>query len=166
MLKRTLVISFAVAVLVLLCSVSVVGQDQKFAIKAAKGGTMEVELGRLAISRAHDPAVKSFGERMVADHTEAGNKLKAMAKRKGMRLSAALDTAQQSEMRKLIKLRGVEFDRAYMEMMVADHEADVAEFEKQANSGNDRDFKAFAAEALPTLKLHLELARETAAKVR
>jgi putative membrane protein len=103
---------------------------------------------------------------MITDHTESGNKLKALAKRKGMRLSAALDAAQQAEMRKLSKLRGAAFDRAYMEMMVSDHEKDVSEFEKQADSGNDRDFKAFAVEVLPTLKLHLELARETAAKVR
>jgi putative membrane protein len=166
MLKRTLIISVAVAVLVLLCSVSVVGQDQKFAIKAAKGGTMEVELGRLATIKAHDAAVKSFGRRMITDHTESGNKLKELAKRKGMRLSAVMDAAQHAEMKRLSKLRGVQFDRAYMEMMVADHEKDVSEFEKQANSGNDRDFKAFAAEVLPTLKLHLELARETAAKLK
>ena len=166
MLKRTLIISAGVAVLVLLCSVSVVGQDQKFAIKAAKGGTMEVELGRLATIKAHNAAVKSFGRRMITDHTESGNKLKELAKRKGMRLSAAMDVAQHAEMKRLSKLRGVQFDRAYMEMMVADHEKDVSEFEKQANSGNDRDFKAFAAEVLPTLKLHLELARETAAKLK
>jgi putative membrane protein len=83
-----------------------------------------------------------------------------------MRLSAVMDAAQHAEMKRLSKLRGVQFDRAYMEMMVADHEKDVSEFEKQANSGNDRDFKAFAAEVLPTLKLHLELARETAAKLK
>ena len=166
MLKRILVISIAVTVLVLLCSVSVVGQDRKFAIKAAKGGTMEVELGRLATIKAHDPAVKSFGRRMMNDHKESGNKLKALAKRKGMPLSAAMDAAQHAEMKRLSKLKGAQFDRAYMEMMVADHEEDVSEFEKQANSGNDRDFKAFAAEVLPTLKLHLELARETAAKLK
>lgn len=166
MSKRRLIISVAVAILVVLCSVSVVGQDQKFAIKAAKGGTMEVELGRLATIRAHDPAVKSFGRRMVTDHTESGNKLKALAKRKGMRLSATMDAAQHAEMKRLSKLKGAQFDRTYMELMVADHEKDVSEFEKQANAGNDRDFKAFAAEVLPTLKLHLELARETAAKLK
>ena len=149
-----------------ICAQPIVAQDQEFADKAAKGGAMEVELGRMAATKAQNAAVKSFGRRMVTDHTKAGNKLKALAKRKGLSLSTEMDTTQREEVQRLSQLKGAEFDRAYMEMMVSDHEKDVAEFEMQANSGTDKDLKMFAAQTLPTLKVHLQLAKDTAAKVK
>jgi putative membrane protein len=53
-----------------------------------------------------------------------------------------------------------------MEMMVSDHEKDVAEFETESKSGTDSDVRTFAARTLPTLKIHLRLARTTAQKVK
>ena len=44
------------------------------------------------------------------------------------------------------KLSGAEFDRAYMDEMVADHKKDVAEFSKESTSGKDSDLKGFAAQ--------------------
>jgi putative membrane protein len=46
-----------------------------------------------------------------------------------------------------------------MQHMVADHEKDVAEFEKASTSAQDSDVKAWAAKTLPTLREHLEQAR-------
>ncbi|HKP45387.1 MAG TPA: DUF4142 domain-containing protein [Pyrinomonadaceae bacterium] len=140
--------------------------DEDFATNAAKGGQMEVELGRLAMRHGRNRAVRSFGRRMVTDHTRAGNQLKALARRKGVTLPSAMDAEGQAEMDRLSKLRGAEFDRAYMELMVSDHEKDVGEFETEASSGADADFKAFAAKTLPTLRTHLKLAQSTAAKVK
>jgi putative membrane protein len=53
-----------------------------------------------------------------------------------------------------------------MQDMVKDHREDIAEFQKEANSGDDSDVKAFAAKTLPTLQEHLKLAQETDAKVK
>jgi len=56
-------------------------------------------------------------------------------------------------------MSGAEFDRAYMNMMVSDHNKDVAEFEKESTKGGDPDLKAFAAKTLPTLKEHQQMAK-------
>ena len=64
------------------------------------------------------------------------------------------------------KLSGAEFDRAYMDEMVADHKKDVAEFRKQSMSGKDSDLKAFAGKTLPTLEDHLKMAQSTDATVK
>ncbi|MDQ1640346.1 MAG: putative rane protein [Pyrinomonadaceae bacterium] len=140
--------------------------DEDFVTNAAKGGKMEVDLGRLALKRARSLAVKRFGQRMVTDHTRAGNELKRLAMRKKIALPMAMDPEGHAEMDRLAKLRGAEFDRAYMDLMVSDHEKDVGEFQNEADNGADVDIKAFAARTLPTLKTHLSLARSTAAKVK
>ena len=68
-------------------------------------------------------------------------------------------------MDKLAQLSGADFDKEYMSAMVKDHEEDVKDFETQANGGSDPDIKNFAAKTLPTLKNHLQMARDTANKV-
>jgi len=140
--------------------------DDDFVMKAANGGKMEVELGRLAAKKARNGAVKSFGRRMVVDHTKAGNKLKILASRKHITLPSDLDAEGHEAMQRLSALSGSEFDRAYMEMMVNDHDKDVAEFETESKSSSDADVKAFAARTLPTLRIHLRLARAAAQKVK
>src|SRR4051812_10606067 len=49
--------------------------DKKFVENAAKGGMMEVAMGRTAAQRGQNNDVKQFGARMVADHTKANNEL-------------------------------------------------------------------------------------------
>ena len=135
--------------------------DAKFAINAAKGGMMEVEMGRMAAEKATSPDVKQFGQRMVDDHSKANDELKAIASGKGMTLPAAVDAAGKAKMDKMSKLTGAAFDRAYMADMVKDHKKDVAEFRKEAKSGKDPDIKGFASKTLPTLEEHLKMAQDT-----
>jgi len=139
--------------------------DQKFALEAAQGGMMEVELGRLATQKAASQAVKDFGQRMVTDHGKANTQLMQIASQKGISLPKALPANMKQERDKLAGLSGAEFDRMYMSHMVKDHEKDVKKFEMEAEKGNDPALRSFAQETLPTLRQHLELARSVAAQV-
>jgi len=49
--------------------------DQNFVDRAALGTGTEVELGRLARSRAVSPAVRAFANRIITDHTQAHARL-------------------------------------------------------------------------------------------
>ncbi len=51
-------------------------------------------------------------------------------------------------------------------VLVVAHEKDVAEFQKQADNGTDADLKKFAAETLPTLKMHLEMIKAISGKIK
>jgi putative membrane protein len=135
--------------------------DEDFAVKAATDGKMEVELGRLASRKARSAAVKTFGRRMTSDHTVAGNKLKAIARRKRITLPADLDADQKAELDRFSQMTRNEFDKAYMQKMVSDHESAVSEFKAGAGSGSDRQLRSFAATTLPTLRTHLRTARQT-----
>ena len=59
----------------------------------------------------------------------------------------------------LKKKTGKEFDRAYMGMMVTDHNEDVNKFQVTSNNAADADVKAFATKTLPVLRGHLDSAK-------
>jgi putative membrane protein len=130
-----------------------------FAMKAAAGGMFEVEASKMAVQKATAANVKSFAEKLVADHTKANDELKALASKKSITLPSMVSKKHQDKLDKLAKLSGTEFDEEYMEMMDADHEKDVRLFEKASNSDDiDAEVKAFAAKTLPTLRMHAEMA--------
>jgi len=135
--------------------------DKAFVEKAAIGGLAEVEMGKLAQQKGTTDPVRQFGTRMADDHSKANDALKQVASTKGITLPSDLDAKHKDKMAKLQKLSGAQFDRAYMDDMVADHKEDVAEFQKQAKSGGDADIKGFASKTLPTLQEHLLLAQST-----
>ena len=143
-----------------------VGATSNFVTKAAVGGIAEVRLGQLAILKASNGEVKSFGQQMADDHGKANTELTDLAKMKGMTLPTDIDAKHQATYDRLSKLSGAEFDRAYMQAMVADHSEDVEEFRREAKSGSDPDLKAWAAKVLPTLEHHLQMAESTNAKVK
>jgi putative membrane protein len=142
-------------------SANLSSDDKDFITKAAQGGQEEVALGQLAQQNGSSDAVKSFGERMANDHQQANDKLKQIAQEKGVTLDENMPSDAQKDRDSLSKKKGADFDKAYMAMMVKDHEKDVKDFQKEADKGQDPDVKAFASQTLPTLQDHLNLAKQT-----
>ena len=58
--------------------------DTGFVKQAAEGGMMEVAKGKLAAQKGAHDAVKQFGQKMVDDHTKAGDELKSIASGKNI----------------------------------------------------------------------------------
>jgi len=139
--------------------------DMSFATKAAEGGLAEVQLGKLAADKASNPDVKAFGQQMVDDHSKANDQLKAVAQKDNMTLPTSPNAKQQAMYQKLSGLSGAAFDKAYVMDMVKDHEEDVKEFQKEANSGKNGDVKSFAAETLPVIQGHLSKIKSIQAKM-
>jgi putative membrane protein len=133
--------------------------DRKFIEKAAMGGVVEVEMGKLAQQKASSDQVKQFGARMVQDHGKANDELKQLAQSKGVAVPAAPATTHHGEVDKLSKLSGAQFDREFMSHMLSDHRKTVADFKKASESAKDSEVKAFAGKTLPTLQDHLSQAQ-------
>jgi putative membrane protein len=140
-------------------------EDKEFVVSAGMGGLAEVQMGNLALQKASNVDVKAFAQRMVSDHSKANAELAQLATTKGLALATELADAHESAFEHLNGLSGAEFDKAYMQHMVADHEKDVAAFDKASTSATDTDLKAWAGKTLPTLKEHLEQAKTTARKL-
>jgi putative membrane protein len=139
--------------------------DQHFITEAARGGMAEVRLGELAMEKGQSEAVKRFGDHMVQDHSVANDQLTQIAARKDVPMPMGVGPKHRAVIDHLSGLSGAEFDRAYMHAMVMDHMEDVADFQKEARMGGDRDVRLWAAKTLPTLRHHLMMAQDTARRV-
>lgn len=140
-------------------------KSEAFAMKAAKGGMMEVELGRWAREHAISQAVKDFGAMMVADHTKANDALKSICTSKNMSMPGMSDGDEKKHMDAMMAKKGKDFDKAYVDMMVDDHKMDVAEFEDASKNLADAELKNFAATTLPVLQKHYAAIKAIKAKM-
>ncbi len=140
--------------------------DKKFMHEAAIGDAAEIELGQMAQQQASDPQVKSFGRRMVKDHSQADDLLKNVAASQHVSLPTDLDPKHNDVKQSLSKLSGPAFDRAYMQMMVIEHTQDVSKFRQEASQAHDPAVKNFAAQSVPILESHLNEAKQIAAKLK
>jgi len=132
--------------------------DVDFVTKATQAGIAEVAAGKVAESNGQSASVKTFGKRMVADHSKAGDELKKVADKNGITVPTEPSSDQQQTGKRLEGLKGTEFDKAYADQMVKDHEDAVTLFTNEASSGSNADLKAFAKKTLPTLQQHLKMA--------
>ena len=133
--------------------------DQKFVNDAAVGGLFEVDAGKLA-EKSANAQVKQFGARMVHDHSAADSKLKQLATSQGATVPSALDQDHQQKLDQLSSLKGTEFDRTYMQMMVTDHDQDAQDFGKAAQDLDNPQLKRFAAQTLKVVETHDKMAHQ------
>ncbi|MFN2542165.1 MAG: DUF4142 domain-containing protein [Chthoniobacterales bacterium] len=129
-------------------------KDKAFMKNAAKGGMMEVAMGKMAEQNGQSQDVKAFGKRMVADHSKANNELMALAEKRGVKLPTEKPAEKWTS------------DKNYIDAMVKDHEKDLAEFQDEASKGNDPDLKKFADRTAKIVQKHLDLAKETQGKLQ
>ena len=117
--------------------------DKKFVKKAYKGGMEEVANGKWQRRKPRTTPPRNVAERMITDHSKVNEKL---IKSRRKKISTSRRSGQDGNM------SGDNFDKEYLTMLKADHEKDIAEFEKEANDtkpGEDRDVPAFAKENTP-----------------
>ena len=129
-------------------------------------GLAEVEHGRLATLHASSPEVKRFAQKMVEDHSKAGDELKRLASQKNVDIETDFEDQHTATQDKLAQLQGAAFDSAYMAHMVTAHLKAVALFQQEAKGGQDPEIKAWAAKTLPMLQEHLKVASSINATVK
>jgi putative membrane protein len=133
-------------------------KDVNFIQTAASHGAQEVANGKMAESKAKSAEVKSLAARIAADHTRLNSELTALTSKKGVTFNTSGVKAQ--------NLGTGDFDQLYVKYLEEIHKADIAEFQRAAKSADDKDLRAFASKALPTLRQHLAMAEGAGKKAR
>ena len=135
-------------------SSSVSEKDKTFMKKAAKGGMMEVAMGKTAEQNAQSEDVKSFGEANGHRSQQGERRTEIDRRAKGCKRPTKEHTGKWSS------------DKAYIDAMVKDHEKDLAEFQEEAKTGSDPEVKKFAEDTAKVVQEHLDLAKETQSKLQ
>lgn len=177
---KTLIILFAFAFVLASCGTNSKQEDSKeiaeeqneerfdnnsemedvsdFAVKAAEGGLLEVELAQLALTKGTSARVKEFAQSMITDHGKANEELKSLAQSKNITLPTTMSEDSREHYNKLSEKTGTDFDKAYSEFMVKDHKEDLNMFRKAAEKAEDPDLKSWASSKVPVLEHHLSMA--------
>jgi len=137
--------------------------DQAFVSKALEGGAAEVQLGQLAQEKAQSDDVKQFGKKMVADHTQMGEKwLKPVAKQMGVSEPKGPSKKDKKLIEKLQGLSGQQFDTEYIQAMLKDHKEDLKDFKNEAQMAQDPNVKQIATQGSNIIQQHLQLIEQIA----
>jgi putative membrane protein len=163
---KSIAIYFGYALLGIVSATAASTSDQIFVNEAARGGKMEVELGKLAQKNGSNPEVKAFGTQMITDHTRLNNELDSVAKAGGLSVPTDLNSQQKAEFQDLSKAFDKSFDRRYADLMVKDHTDDLAAFQKAETDTKDKQLKKAIADAIPVIQHHLHMAKSMADKVK
>ena len=177
MMRRAL-LAGAVALAVPLLSVSPVlnpaalaapaASTESFVQTVAMSDMFEVQSGKLAADQAGNAKVKSFGQKMVDDHTKTTNELTQLIKDENITvdLPTALDRDHQAKLDDLKGLSADAFDRAYIPTQVSAHGKAVDLFQGYADGGENADLKQWAQKTLPALKGHLDEAKQLSSDIK
>jgi putative membrane protein len=110
--------------------------SREFINQMAIAGMAEVQLGKLATERGADSGVKSYGQMMVKDHSQANAELLKIASQMKVQPPTELDQKHRDTANRLSKLTGAEFDREYAAAMVQGHQEVAAMLRSRAGDTN------------------------------
>ena len=136
--------------------------DRTFVQQLAIGNAAEIEFGKLAQQKTSGEPIKNFAQTMVNDHQEAGRRLADLANAAGLQLPSGLDDEHRALREHLEQVSGTAFDVAYAQAQLQDHQRTLQLLEYEIGSGQDEALRRFAAESLPQIRKHLEMAQNIA----
>lgn len=136
-------------------------EDVSLMNNLAQANIAEIEASRLALEKSRSDQVRNFAQQMLDQHTAALRELQTLAQNKGITLPDETDLQHKSRAMALRMLSGNTFDSQYLKRVgISDHQRTIELLQKAQDSGKDPDFKAMAAQMLPTVQGHLKMARQ------
>ena len=139
--------------------------DPQIAEIVVVANQVDIDAGRLAMSKSRSKDVKAFAQEMVRDHgavnksaTALVHKLKVIPKVSDT--SQSLKKGGDDNLANLKKLKGVEFNRAYIDHEVTYHEAVIDAIDKTLiPNANNAELKALLEKSRPAFVEHLDHAK-------
>lgn len=134
--------------------------DKVFLKKAMQGSMAEIQLGQLALTKSSNDQVKQFAQKMIDDHGKLNDQAKPVAMQNNVPVPAGPSKKDKAVMAKLQTMSGAAFDKAYIQDMVKDHQADDKDFKTEAMSGQNSSIKDLASQGEPIIASHLQMVQQ------
>jgi len=132
---------------------------QTFLTIASEEQQVAIALGQLAAQRAKNERVKEFGSKMVEDHKKVRREAEELASKHKVPLPTKLTPEDKKKVDELSQLSGNEFDRAYMNFALHNHETTLEEFQHHIDTMRYPDLREWFTSTMPVLKAHRDQAR-------
>jgi putative membrane protein len=139
---------------------------QEFVAKAISCDIAEIKLSEYAFKNAEDKDVKEFARKMVDEHTKHRDAMMERAKNLKIAVVGGAGREAQEKLLELSRLKGREFDRAYMRTMTENHEKALRMCQTWARKVDNKEFGEFLDKSALTVKEHLEEARRIADRLK
>jgi putative membrane protein len=130
---------------------------------------MEIDMGKLA-QKTGTAAIKSYADTLVNDHQSNDKELTAFAKAHKVAMIPAekpetdADRQEAKEMTTQVAhlktLKGAEFDKEFLNMMVAGHDKELAKIDVAIGGANDPDLQTLLKSTKPVLQRHSDQAHD------
>jgi putative membrane protein len=145
--------------------------DPQIAQIVVTANQVDIDAGKLAEAKSHSKDVRAFGKRMVTDHTAVNKSAVALVNKLHVKpepsdTSASLKKGGSENLANLRKLKGKDFDKAYVDHEVEYHQAVIDAVDKTLiPSAKNEELKALLEKVRPALVAHLEHAKHLQAEL-
>jgi putative membrane protein len=144
---------------------SVSSSEREFLVKSAQTNIAEIEMARWALKNSSNRDVREFANTIQNDVTRTLEDLSDLMKDKNVRRPEIPAADIRQDISRMGGLGGPEFDREFINMMVAEIQQAAGMFRDQAAEATDGDVQKFAEDSLPQLEMHLDKARRLQSKL-
>jgi putative membrane protein len=143
--------------------------DANIVAKLSMADSAEVKLARLAETKAKAAPVKAYARELATDHSNHLKELAALEKKASLNPAAPSNDNSKQEADQTYSnfqsmAKGLAFDTAFVNHMVADHEKVLSDV--KALSPQNADLKALIDKTVPTLQKHLDKAKDLQGKLK
>ncbi|RZK32640.1 MAG: DUF4142 domain-containing protein, partial [Hymenobacter sp.] len=136
--------------------------DAEFMQSAAHSDQNEIQLSKMALAKGVSGEVKTYADKMIADHTKSTANLKPIAAKAGVTLPTDMDADHQAMAPQLEKLSGKEFESKYVAQMVIDHQKTANTLAAHKTMTKDAALGNWISTTLPVVEEHLGMAHKDA----
>ena len=133
-------------------------KEDNFIKTALMGGMMEKELGQMATKRGNSDQIKNLGMMLAENHSDADMKLDVIARKMDVPVPKNLDPADQQILDQLKLKSDDEFSRAFVSLVVKNHENDISAFKQAEKMVPAGQLDNWIKNTLPVMEKHLKKA--------
>jgi putative membrane protein len=139
--------------------------DPQIAHIVVTANQIDIDAGKLAKSHTKNKEVQAFAQQMITDHSAVNKQAGALAKKLGVKpenndTSKALKKGAEENLANLKKLKGGQFDKAYIEHEVAYHQQVLDAIDKVlVPSAQNQELKDLIVKVRPAIQTHLDHAK-------
>lgn len=139
-------------------------ETQKFINEVGYANRAEIALAHYAIMHTHSDLVKQFAQKMIADHTQANDRLTTIAMAHGYTTPLGVSREDRGALARLELNQGREFNAAYSRTQAGNQGEAVAMFKRAEQDPRIAPaVRGFARMRLPVLEDHLRMANQLVA---